>query len=311
MPRIFLSFRKSDERLIRDRLYQALEQQFGADQVFKSGVTIPPGKAYDPILRRQAADCQIMLALIGPRWAGQADEHGRSDLDRPDDWVRTEIATSLQSGNTVVPVLIGEGTKLPSAEELPGDIEELATLQFRRIDDSRVDAGIAEVIKALIELQPTLERTTPMPQTPAENGKSSASTNVTARKTGNIASTYGSGTTIGGDYKATTRNTTKKGHPGLYFLGVLAVILVIFILAKVVPTILNDSKNGGLSASSTCQQFLDTDEGTEAQAIVDIADAQNEGGFGSPLALPEIRYQCSGEPNVTLGSVIQQDNGEF
>ena len=324
MPRIFLSFRKADERLIRDRLYRALEQRFGADQVFRSEATIPPGADWDAILRGQAAACEIMLALIGPRWAGAADQNGYRPLDRSDDWVRTEIATALRAGNTVVPVLIGEATAPPVAADLPVEIKKLAERQFRRIGGSSVDADIDAIVKELIELQPALERTKQMAQTPADpNRRPAASVNVRSGsgKVGNVVTNTGSGNTAGGDYtdnsrKATTthnstRNTKKSGHPGLYFLGLLVVVALIVILAKAVPALLRDAKSGGLSATSTCQQFLNADDGTEQQAIVDIAESYGEGGFGSPLALPEIRYECSGEPSVTLGSVIQQDRGEF
>jgi len=129
MQRIFLSFRKADERLIRDRLYRALERRFGADQVFKSGDAIQPGSDYAAILRRQAAECQIMLVLIGKGWAGDSPASGQRLLDREDDWVRTEIAISLRSGNTVVPVLVGDDVRLPSAETLPPDIAQLASLK--------------------------------------------------------------------------------------------------------------------------------------------------------------------------------------
>jgi hypothetical protein len=316
MSRIFLSFRKADERLIRDRLYQALEQRFGADQVFKSGVTIQPGSDYAPILRRQAAECQIMLVLIGKGWAG-GDASGTRLLDRQDDWVRTEIAISLRAGNTVVPILVGDGVLLPRADELPPDVAQLGKLQFRRISESRVDVGITEIIKALIELQPNLERTNvmahlpPEPRTPRTSQRAtakdgSAAVNAGGNNTGNVVTGRGN---AGRDIN--NKSVSKKGHPGLYFLSVIIVIAVIFALAKAVPALLHSVQGSSLSATSTCQQFLNTDENTEQQAIVDIADANGEGGFGSPLALPEIRYECSGTPNATLGSIIQRDNGEF
>jgi TIR domain len=325
MPRIFLSFRKADERLIRDRLYQALEQRFGADQVFKSGVTIQPGSDYAAILRRQAAECQVMLVLIGKGWAGDKSAAGQRLLDRQDDWVRTEIAISLRAGNTVVPILVGDGVMLPSADELPPDIAQLARLQFRRIEESRVDTSITEIIAALINLQPSLIDLQPSmgrakvmtpaspdprdPRTPQKVAAkdNSMAVNVGGSNKGNVV--YGSrnGQTAGRDIKSSVR----KGHPGLYFLAVIIVVAVIFVLSKAVPAVLHAVQESSLSATSTCQQFLDTDEATEQQAIVDIADAQGEGGFGSPLALPAIRYSCSATPNTTLGSIIQRFAGQF
>jgi hypothetical protein len=48
---------------------------------------------------------------------------------------------------------------------------------------------------------------------------------------------------------------------------------------------LGNAASAGLTASSTCQQFLNVDEQTEQQALVDIAESKGIGGFGSPLAL--------------------------
>jgi TIR domain len=319
MQRIFLSFRKADERLIRDRLYQALERRFGADQVFKSGETIQPGSDYAAILRRQAAECQIMLALIGKGWAGDNPPSGRL-LDREDDWVRTEIAISLRAGNTVVPILVGDAVRLPSAETLPPDIARLAKLQFRRIEESRIDASITEIIKALIDLQPSLERINAMTSVPPDPGASRTPQRATAKDSGMAVNVGGNnrGNVVHGAVNSQTaggniRNSVKKksGNPGLYFLAVIIVIVVIFALSKAVPALLHGTQASSLSANSTCQQFLNTDEATEQQAMVDIAESYGEGGFGSPLALPEIRYECSGTPNATLGSIIKRDAGEF
>lgn len=319
MPRIFLSFRKADERLIRDRLYQALERRFGAEQVFKSGMTIQPGSDYASVLRRQAAECQVMLVLIGKGWAGESPASGQRLLDRADDWVRTEIAISLRAGNTIVPILVGDGVMLPSADELPLDIAHLARLQFRRIGESQVDIGIGEIIKALIDLQPSLERASVMTPVPPNPRVEQAPQRVTAKDSGMAVNVGGNnkgnvvygtgGYTAGRDIRHSVKK--KTGNPGLYFFAVIIVIAVIFLLSKAVPAVLHSVQGSSLSTNSTCQQFLDTDETTEQQAIVNIADANGEGGFGSPLALPEIRYECSGTPNATLGSIIQRDAGEF
>lgn len=320
MQRIFLSFRKADERLIRDRLYQALERRFGADQVFKSGETIQPGSDYAAVLRRQAAECQIMLVLIGKGWAGDNPASGQRLLEREDDWVRTEIAISLRAGNTVVPVLVGDAVRLPSEETLPPDIARLAQLQFRRIEESRVDASITEIITALIGLQPSLERINAMTSVPpdprasrapqkATAMDSSMAVNVGGDNRGNFVQGAENGQTAGRDIRNSVKH--KKGNPGLYFLAVIIVIVVIFALSKAVPALLHGTQASSLSANSTCQQFLNTDGATEQQAMVGIAESYGEGGFGSPLALPEIRYECSNTPNATLGSIIKRDSGNF
>lgn len=110
------------------------------------------------------------------------------------------------------------------------------------------------------------------------------------------------------------RVTNKKGSAGaVVVLAVVAIVVIglVVLLVKGVPALLNRMHDGGLTASSTCQQFLNTDEQTEQQALVDIAMSKGIGGFGSPLALPEIRYECSSTPGMTLGAIVERDKGQY
>ena len=112
-----------------------------------------------------------------------------------------------------------------------------------------------------------------------------------------------------------TQNTrvNKKGSPGAIIMALIALVVVAFLLVKGIGFVIEhvDNSSAGLTASSTCQQFLNTDEETEQQALVDIADSKGIVGFGSPLALPEIRYECSNQPYLTLGAIIERDRNEY
>lgn len=126
--------------------------------------------------------------------------------------------------------------------------------------------------------------------------------------TGHIATGGGTVST------SSVRNTTnKKKSSGGAVVGVVAIVvvvvvaLVVFAGVKVVGGLLKSSKDGGLSASSTCQQFLNTDEDNERQALADIGISEGFSGYSNPLALPEIQYECGGVPNMTLGALIQRD----
>ncbi|MEU2543943.1 toll/interleukin-1 receptor domain-containing protein [Streptomyces roseolus] len=152
MPRVFLSFRKPDSRWLRDRVYRALSDRLGAHEVFKSGRSIPPGADFAEILRRQAAECELMCVLIGPGWLDARGEDGARLLDRAHDWVRLEIATALRAGNRVVPVLLGDATMLPDASALPAEIAELGRLQFLRVPETHLPEGLAHLGDAVTGL---------------------------------------------------------------------------------------------------------------------------------------------------------------
>jgi hypothetical protein len=90
-------------------------------------------------------------------------------------------------------------------------------------------------------------------------------------------------------YKKGNHITNKKGNPAVLValsIGFLIFIGLIMLFIKGIPALLNTVQSAGLTASSTCRQFLNTDEQTEQQALVDIAMSKGIGGFGSPLALP-------------------------
>ncbi len=117
---------------MRERVYRALSDRLGAEEIFKSSESIPPGADFAEVLVSQAAACKLMCVLIGPEWLDARNEDGVRLLDRDHDWVRVEIATALRAGNRVVPVLLGDAM-LPDASELPAEIAELGRLQFLRV----------------------------------------------------------------------------------------------------------------------------------------------------------------------------------
>ncbi|MEU6630125.1 toll/interleukin-1 receptor domain-containing protein [Streptomyces parvus] len=154
MPRVFLSFRKRDSRWMRERVYRALSERLGAEEIFKSSESIPPGADFAEVLGSQAAACKLMCVLIGPEWLDARNEDGVRLLDRDHDWVRVEIATALRAGNRVVPVLLGDATMLPDASELPAEIAELGRLQFLRVPETHLPDGLEQLGDALAALLP-------------------------------------------------------------------------------------------------------------------------------------------------------------
>ncbi|MEU7737350.1 toll/interleukin-1 receptor domain-containing protein [Streptomyces griseus] len=154
MPRVFLSFRKRDSRWMRERVYRALSDRLGAEEIFKSSESIPPGADFAEVLVNQAAACRLMCVLIGPGWLDARSEDGVRLLDRAHDWVRLEIATALRAGNRVIPVLLGDATTLPDASELPVEIAELGRMQFLRVPETHLTAGLEDLGDALAALLP-------------------------------------------------------------------------------------------------------------------------------------------------------------
>lgn len=125
MPRIFISYRRSDTSAISGRIYDRLIRDFDERRVFKDVDDIPPGADFRRVLDREVSNCDVLLVIMGPGWTDVRDEHGHRRLDDPDDFVRIEVEAGLRQENVlVIPVLVS-GARIPAAEALPGPIRDL------------------------------------------------------------------------------------------------------------------------------------------------------------------------------------------
>ena len=91
----------------------------------------------------------MLLAIIGPRWLSACDEDGHRRLDSTNDFVRIEIATALNRGITVIPILC-DGMQVPKANQLPDDLKALATRNGLHV---RNDAFHVDMDRLILELK--------------------------------------------------------------------------------------------------------------------------------------------------------------
>jgi hypothetical protein len=136
MSGFFISYRRSDTRPWAGRLHADLVQRFGSSRVFMDVDGIPRGGDLDQILKGKLASCDALVALIGPQWLDCKRSDGRRRLDVPEDWVRTELATALQRGIPIFPVLLGDA-KPPADAELPADLHLLCNRLAATVGDDR------------------------------------------------------------------------------------------------------------------------------------------------------------------------------
>ena len=149
MASIFVSYRREDSAGHAGRLFDQLKEHFGQQSVFwdVSG-SIEPGEPFDGAIERAVASCDALLAIIGPTWVTSADAQGKRRIDDPDDFVRMEISKALRRNVRVVPVLVHRAT-MPSAKELPEDLQPLARHQAIELSDSRWDYDVSQLIRSL------------------------------------------------------------------------------------------------------------------------------------------------------------------
>jgi hypothetical protein len=132
MPRICLSYRRSDSTAIVGRIYDRLVGRYGAESVFMDLNDIPYGADFRKQIQAAFQETGVLIAAIGPRWLGQQANSAARIHDKLDP-VRVEIQTALRQRILVIPVLV-DGGQMPSVNDLPRNIKEFSYRNAMRVD---------------------------------------------------------------------------------------------------------------------------------------------------------------------------------
>lgn len=134
MPKIIISYRRSDSDAIAGRIRDRLAAHYGERSIFMDIDNIPFGADFREHIQNAIVQNDLLLAVVGPQWVGQS-EGGRRRIGEELDLVRIEVETAMKQGIPVVPVLVN-GATMPRPEELP---EALRDFSFRNA--ATVDSG--------------------------------------------------------------------------------------------------------------------------------------------------------------------------
>lgn len=148
MGGVFINYRRGDHSATVEDLYAELDRHFGSGQVFLDQPSLLPGQRFSGALRERVDDCEVLLAVLHPGWAGVRDAAGARRLDDADDWVRQEIEQALAGGKVVIPVLL-DGAAVPRPEELPAPIRELVAVNAQPLRRTHWDRDVAELVAVL------------------------------------------------------------------------------------------------------------------------------------------------------------------
>lgn len=145
LARIAISYRRGDTGPVTGRIFDRLKAHFEARDedssaehvVFMDYDSTPLGTDFREYIRGVLDQCEVMLAVIGPRWMGE-DGAGGLRIHQESDWVRIEIEAALKKKTVhVIPVLI-DRTPMPDAKNLPESIRDIVYRQATAVD-SQVD----------------------------------------------------------------------------------------------------------------------------------------------------------------------------
>lgn len=145
-PRVFISYRRNDTRAISRLIYEDLRKKFGAEHVFFDIDSIDIGQDFHRAVRDHIEKCNVLLAIIGDRWA-----EGRN-LFAEDSYVRMEIRTALSLGVPTVPIF-ADGARGPSGGDVPIDLHPILRANGLSVDSGRdFQNHMAEVAKCVERL---------------------------------------------------------------------------------------------------------------------------------------------------------------
>lgn len=148
MPKIAISYRRSDSAAMSGRIFDRLAAHYGKHSVFMDVDNIPIGIDFRRHIGETLRRTDVVLAVIGASWLG-AQDGVEARIQQEGDPVRVEIETALARGAPVIPVLV-DGARMPDAAALPQSFGSFAFLNAAEVATGRdFDGQIGRLIAAI------------------------------------------------------------------------------------------------------------------------------------------------------------------
>ena len=157
--KLFISYRRRSDTHLARLLKDGLTEAFGEGSVFRDVDDIAPGDAFPESIGRAVESCDVFIPVISPGWMESLER-----LSDPADFARREIAAALARKIPVLPVLVG-GARMPTPDELPEELRDLAFRQALGLSDERWDYDVTRLVGRIRERAPA-----PPPDTAERRG---------------------------------------------------------------------------------------------------------------------------------------------
>jgi TIR domain len=144
--KIFINYRRDDERGYTQALYSHLEREFAHGDLFMDVEGhIKPGDVFLKVINDNIAASDVVLVVIGPRWtkllaARQTDA----------DVLMIEIKAALDQRKRIIPALVN-GASMPRPDSLPETIRPLADYHAVGLRPEGFNADCQRLVAALKE----------------------------------------------------------------------------------------------------------------------------------------------------------------
>ena len=145
---VFISYRRDDSGYAAGRLFDRLSQHFGSDRIFMDIDTIELGDDFVHVIETAVTSSDVVISIIGSQWLSATNAEGRRRLDDPNDFVRLEIASALDKGVDIIPILL-EGVEMPLPEQLPETLKPLTRRNGISVSNMRFNADVDRLIRGI------------------------------------------------------------------------------------------------------------------------------------------------------------------
>jgi TIR domain len=135
MPKIAISYRRSDSASMSGRIFDRLATYYGDDALFMDIDDIPFGIDFRSHFCQMLERSDVLIAVIGDNWLGR-NGAGAVRMQEETDPVRVEIETALERQIPIIPVLI-DGARMPGSGELPASFGNFAYLNAAEVSSGR------------------------------------------------------------------------------------------------------------------------------------------------------------------------------
>ena len=142
-------------------IHEKLFSRYGTS-VFKDIDNIAIGENFRNAIGRALRHCDVMVAVVGPKWLGPRED-GTRRIDEERDWIRVEIEIASHLGIPIIPVLV-ERAQMPGSHQVPEGMREVTLLNALVIEPG------ADFQNQLNRLMETIDRVPVVDKEPVDQG---------------------------------------------------------------------------------------------------------------------------------------------
>ena len=145
--KIFINYRRNEDRGFSRLLFDKLKSVFGEDRLFMDVEKLRGTNDFPETLKQEIRASSVLLVMIAKEWLWLEDANGRR-LGRVDDFVTMEIALALHLDKVVIPILVN-GVPPLQEQDLPPVLRQLWKCNALPLANDRFEGDVLKIAKTI------------------------------------------------------------------------------------------------------------------------------------------------------------------